>query len=348
MSQMSTRVCSPREDLKYSLISLHRPSNVTSRCPKHVVYGKKSQVSSVQTCASVVIDRRSVGIGIVLSHIFAYDISDSIAYASDASGKHNVRWSYEYEGQDWSGECRKGRDQSPIDFSNPPLGGERDSRAVSDGKALDISYPKLIYGCTIENNGHGSPQINMPQGQFLSGQPGSLEHPCVSLNGHAYNLVQVHFHCPSEHSFEGYHGDIEAHFVHADQKGRFLVVAIIMQSNEKAKGEKLTNNQSSAASALLQTALEQVPDSPGQAYLVKTPIKLHEIVDKSNQYYYYYKGSLTTPPCSEPVEWIVSTEPQNVSASQVLRLQRLSSRGKTLNFNTRRTQSSKGRLVREL
>jgi carbonic anhydrase len=281
------------------------------------------------------VDRRSVGLGILLPHLFANDIFDSKAYAADTFGNRKAHWSYEFEGQDWTGDCSSGRDQSPIDFSKP------NSRPVVDDKAFKISYPKVIDGCTIENNGHGSPQISMPQ--FLnSSQPESLLFPSVSLYRHTYYLVQIHFHCPSEHSFEGYHGDVEAHFVHADDEGRFLVVAMIMQSNGgKAK--------LSALSALLQTALEQVPDSPGRADLVNTPIKLHEIMmDGSNQHYYYYKGSLTTPPCSEPVEWIVSPEPQRVSADSVLRLQRLSSSGKTLNFNARRTQSSKGRLVREL
>jgi len=329
---MSTSVCSPKEILRHSLNSLCRPYDVTSRRPKHVSMAsldvQKSQVAGVQT-------RRSLGIGILLSHIF--DMSDSKAYAAGTSGTHSVRWSYEFEGQDWTGECSRGRNQSPIDFSNSP---KRNSRAVADGKAFEISYPKVIHGCTIENNGHGSPQINMPK--VLSSQPGSEHHPYVSLNGHTYNLVQVHFHCPSEHSFEGYHGDVEAHLVHADQEGRFLVVAIIMQSNEKAIGKQ------PYLSALLQTALDQVPDSPGQAYMAKTPIKLHEIMNNSNQHYNYYKGSLTTPPCSEPVEWIVSTMPQSVSASQVLRLQRLTSSGRTLSLNSRRTQSSEARPVREL
>ena len=339
---MWRRVYSSQGNLEFPLFSSYytQPYIVTNRCPKPVSMAslqlKNRKVPGLYvTCASVV-DRRSMGLGILLSNLFAKDIFDSKAVAADSSGDRKAHWSYEFEGQDWTGDCSRGRDQSPIDISNPH------NRAVVDDKAFKISYPKVIDGCTIENNGHGSPQINMPRA-LNSSQSESLLFPSVSLNGHSYNLVQVHFHCPSEHSFEGYHGDVEAHFVHADDKGRFLVLAIIMQSNGgKAK--------LAALSKLLQTALEQVPDSPGRAdKLVKTTIKLHEmIMDGSNQHYYNYKGSLTTPPCSEPVEWIVRAEPQNVSADSVLRLQRLSSSGKTLNFNARRIQSSKGRLVREL
>ncbi len=120
-----------------------------------------------------------------------------------------------------------------------------------------------------------------------------------------YNAVQFHFHTPSEHTFMGKHYPLELHIVHTLLQGPpgythdKAVIAVFFDDTEDVPSQFIE-------------ALN--PEKPGSV-LVK-PIDVSELL-KNMTKFYYYQGSLTTPPCTEVVNWVVMTEPQKISKKQV-------------------------------
>ncbi|PID77189.1 MAG: carbonic anhydrase [Deltaproteobacteria bacterium] len=152
---------------------------------------------------------------------------------------------------------------------------------------------KFLYqpagGKEVVNNGH-SIQVNYA--------PGST----FSIGGDNFELKQFHFHSPSENQIDGKLYPFEAHFVHMNDAGEIAVVAVLYNQGEKSK-------------ALCQF-WPQIPKKAGETK------KLEKAADASmflpeNKDYYYFNGSLTTPPCSEGVRWIVFKEAQTVSKEQI-------------------------------
>ncbi len=210
------------------------------------------------------------------------------AQASDHG--HGVHWSYEGAGApahwgDLKSEyalCKGGKSQSPIDISGAQSG---------DLEAISFDYANATAEEMV-NNGHTIK---------VSFEPGSS----MSINGKQYNLLQFHFHSPSEHTIDGQAADMVAHLVHKADDGQLGVVGVMLN-----KGE---------ANAVLAPLWEQMPKHKGdEVYFEGDEAK----VDLSgflpeNAAYYNYSGSLTTPPCSEGVNWLVLQNPVSVSAEQV-------------------------------
>jgi len=192
-------------------------------------------------------------------------------------------WSYE-EGSDngpskWGGLCeafsaaKDGKQQSPIDIrvsgckKNVELG-KIDYEYHSDNEAL------------ILNNGH-TIQINWEGGT-------------LKTNGDEFKLVQFHFHSPSEHLVDGKQFPLEMHLVHLNEKKQIAVIGVLFDIKE---GNKEHN-------VFLKQFFHHLPDhkhmsTKGTPFKVMSP----EALQLKNGNYYRYKGSLTTPPCSEDVLW---------------------------------------------
>jgi len=170
-------------------------------------------------------------------------------------------------------KCATGRQQSPIDI--PP--------------ARDMSGPYLQYNylpsrAEIVNNGH-SIQVNL--------QPGNQ----LRVNGAVYELKQFHFHTPSENHLGGKSYPMEIHLVHQDAAGQIAVVAIMVEEGE---GE-------SAASQFISSLPK--PARPGESARIGTRSLDPMDLLPDDRTYVTFSGSLTTPPCSENVGWIVMTTP---------------------------------------
>lgn len=121
-------------------------------------------------------------------------------------------------------------------------------------------------------------------------------------SGKTFEIKQFHFHAPSEHQINGKSFPFEMHLVHKDTNGDIAVVTVLFVEGK-------------AHDALAQFW----PQMPVQADAKKT---LEQQVDASallprSQDYYQLNGSLTTPPCTEGVRWIVLKEPVTVSSQQV-------------------------------
>ncbi len=195
-------------------------------------------------------------------------------FAAQAQG-HAAHWNYAHghEGPAHWAEldhafesCAKGANQSPIDIR----------------KAVKADLPTLQFGYaeavpTIVNNGH-TIQVNLPAGLTLR------------VGDTTYELLQFHFHSPSEEALSGKRAAMDAHFVHKSTGGELGVVAILIQSGK--------NN---AAYAPVFAHLPRQGESIQVEGLKLNPAAMLP-TDKG---YYAFEGSLTTPPCSEGVNWMV-------------------------------------------
>lgn len=120
----------------------------------------------------------------------------------------------------------------------------------------------------------------------------------LSFQGQTYSLAQFHFHAPSEHAISGTEYPAEVHFVHQNEAGGLAVVGVMIEEGD--------------ANAAFADALA----ASGEGSAEVDPAALMP----SEGAYYTYQGSLTTPPCTEGVRWILMQEPITMSAEQIERL----------------------------
>ncbi|HEV8632112.1 MAG TPA: carbonic anhydrase family protein [Thermoanaerobaculia bacterium] len=201
------------------------------------------------------------------------------------------RWSYagEQGPERWGSldsdfaACASGHQQSPIDLT---------AAAPSD-----LPDPQIAYQASagrIGDTGHGV-QVDLEPGSWLT------------LDGTPYALLQFHFHSPSEHTINGSSFPAELHFVHRAETGALAVVGVF-----------ITVGAENPTVAALLSAL------PGK---VGKEARLAEGVDPAallpaDRRTYRYAGSLTTPPCTERVSWLVMASPIQVSRTQISALAR--------------------------
>jgi len=129
----------------------------------------------------------------------------------------------------------------------------------------------------------------------------------LMIGNKEYKLLQFHYHAKSEHTIDGKHFPIEVHFVHKYSDVDFAVLSIFFN---EGKGNKLFADY-----------LTQFPINKGE-YVSEKTIDLKELFP-SDLSYYYYKGSLTTPPCSEVVNWYVLKFPLKASKEQIDKISKI-------------------------
>jgi carbonic anhydrase len=175
--------------------------------------------------------------------------------------------------------CEKGRNQSPVDIEEVMHAPE---------KPLQPKYP-VSSKETIINNGH-TVQVDFEAGNTLV------------VDNVTFTLKQMHFHAPSENQIGGRTFPMEAHFVHADAQGNLLVVAVMFQEGHE--------------NAELAKVCAALPENPGPASPLSTAVSPLALLPKSMAYY-RFSGSLTTPPCTEGVRWLVLKAPVPASKAQI-------------------------------
>ena len=175
--------------------------------------------------------------------------------------------------------CSIGGEQSPIDIREP---------IKAQLAQLNITWAKNVD--TIINNGH-TIQVNVGDSSVLS----------VGA-GRNYRLLQFHFHHPSEHLIDGKSFPMEAHFVHRADSGGLAVVGVMFSEGKP--------------NATFGKIIATMPAKEGPAVKADGAINPNGLLP-AKLGYYRYPGSLTTPPCSEVVEWLVLTDPIQVAASDV-------------------------------
>jgi carbonic anhydrase len=220
----------------------------------------------------------------------------TVAAVAQAQPAHAPHWSYEGAGDPshWAALspefalCGRGRAQSPIDVvtsaATAPSGGASASRARFDPGDLR-SVP-----VDIVNNGHTIQIDTIGSGVLVIGKE-------------RFVLQQFHFHTPSEHTVDGRSYPLEAHFVHKTAGGKLAVVGLLF--DEGAENTELTPYWS------------RMPLSAGPPVdLGKGGVDVRKILPARLDAY-RYQGSLTTPPCSEGVSWLLLKEHATASARQI-------------------------------
>ncbi|MCP3100201.1 carbonic anhydrase family protein [Myxococcus sp. K15C18031901] len=234
-------------------------------------------------------------------------------FLSSAAGAEEAHWGYASTvGADHWGEvsngamCAAGAEQSPI--------------ALSTASAVHANgyTPSFHYGTSrvrMVNNGH-TVQFNYDVGSTLR------------LGPNEYKLAQFHFHTPSEHTLDGEHFPLEVHLVHTDAAGApKVVVGVLIE-------EGLVN-------AALFSAFRHLPRHEGEESSPVGALINASALLPFNRSFFHYAGSLTTPPCSEGLEWFVMKHPIQMSDSQIAAFERLPH----INPNNRPVQPLNSRVV---
>ncbi|EXC22910.1 hypothetical protein L484_007519 [Morus notabilis] len=183
---------------------------------------------------------------------------------------------------EWS-TCSNGTLQSPIDLLDKRV------EVISHLEITKRNYKPS--NATLKNRGH---DIML---KWNSGEAGYIE-----INGTQYLIQQCHWHSPSEHTINGNKFDLELHAVHQTPTGQTFVFGILYQFGEP-----------DPFLSSVEDYLEEISDTGEEIIVVIDPNK----IKIGSQRYYNYIGSLTTPPCTENVVWIVASEIRTVSREQV-------------------------------
>ncbi len=205
------------------------------------------------------------------------------------------------EGSDWSyhGEngpehwgdlkpgyimCKIGKNQSPVDIK----------RVVeAELKELEIHYKPGAYAVK-----------NLDKTVKVFYESGSY----VVIDGIKFELKQFHFHSPSEHTINGKHYPFEVHLVHADEDGNLAVIGILFKEGKE--------------NPVIKEIWKHVPSEPGKEAKLPEKINAYDLLPKDKKYY-RYSGSLTTPPCTEGVRWIVMVHKAELSKEQIEKFRKL-------------------------
>jgi carbonic anhydrase len=199
--------------------------------------------------------------------------------------------------------CKLGKAQSPIDIRSA-------ERAV---KSAPIGFSYRMSAAEVVNNGH-TVQVNLASGGKLKLASGN------------YKLLQFHFHTPSEEKVNGKSYAMVAHLVHRNDSGKLAVVAVLF-------------NKGRENPALAKVFAVMPPRADGKAE-IGGGFNVTDLLPAS-QGYFAFKGSLTTPPCSEDVLWHVLKQPVELSKGQLATFQKL------YPMNARPVQPLNGRPVEE-
>lgn len=180
--------------------------------------------------------------------------------------------------------CSLGDQQSPIDI----------------GQAISARLPPLEIGWSrkldsIVHNGHTITLETATGGGLKVGDK-------------SYRLVQFHFHHPSEHRIGGRSFPMEVHFVHMAADRSLAVIGALMAAGE--------------ANPVFAKIAATMPAKQGPAVKADPAVDPYGLLP-AGRGYYNYEGSLTTPPCSQTVNWILLTDPISVAEADIAAFARI-------------------------
>jgi len=211
---------------------------------------------------------------------------------------------------DWA-LCAGGTAQSPIDI--------RGAENYPDADLLALKMPEASLRIIRQehvlealDNGH-TIQVNVDAGDTLT------------IGEQAFDLKQYHFHSPSEHTVDGEHQPMEMHLVHKSAAGELAVIGVFIEEG--------THN------AAFDAVWSNMPTEPGKETRIEdVRVNINDTLPPDTTSWRYH-GSLTTPPCSEGVRWIVLQTPIQMDAAQIRQFQ------DEFTGNNRPTQPLNGRPI---
>ncbi len=225
-------------------------------------------------------------------------------HANKDGKAHDVHWGYEGDNgpEHWGDNfpvCGKGKKQSPLNIVGP-------FEKSKDSLTVDYKEGPL----KIINNGH-TIQVNF--------EPGST----LTIGKESFDLLQFHFHRPSEEQVDGKNAAMVAHFVHKSKDGKLAVIGVLLNEGKE--------------SAAIKTLWANLPPKEGEEYMpAKVAFNPGSMLPKELGFY-NYEGSLTTPPCTEGVQFYILKAPVELSKAQVAKF--------PFKLNARPVQSLNGRKI---
>lgn len=206
-------------------------------------------------------------------------VNDTIA------SNQQEEFTWDYENTNWEkisdSECRSAV-QSPVNI---------DREDVIEAELAPINYEYEPFEMIIVDNGH-TIQVHGTENSF------------ITVEGKRYHFRQFHFHYPAEHTIDGKEYPMEMHLVHQEEGTSNLVVLGIFIE------EADTSNE------FLEKVLAEIPSEEEEEISTDVEITLSDYIPPS-QVHYTYIGSLTTPPCTVGVDWIIFEEPIGASREQL-------------------------------
>jgi len=241
-----------------------------------------------------------------LSLVLAFALGTVLAYSQE---HHPPHWSYEgVTGPARWGNltpdysvCNTGQEQSPINIVNPV-----------PAKLPPIDFHYLPSPLRLIDNGH-SVQVNYAPGSH------------ITVSGKQYELLQFHFHHPSEEEINGKRYDLVIHLVHKDTEGHLAVIAVLFKEG--------------ASNAAIKAVVNHLPTIKEQEVTTDATIDAATLLPQTRNYY-TFTGSLTTPPCTEGVTWFVLQTPSTLLDTELKTLAKL------YPHNARPVQPLNGRTVK--
>jgi carbonic anhydrase len=180
--------------------------------------------------------------------------------------------------------CGKGKSQSPINLA---------AGTAKTGKDGDFKINYEPGAVALLNNGH-TVQADVSDAA-----------DSVTFAGTSYTLAQFHFHTPSEHTLDGKPFPLEIHFVNKDASGHIVVVGVLVRAGAENK-----------LLAPIFSSLPATATPEGTNAGIPVKVDISAVLPKDHKAY-VYTGSLTTPPCTEGVHWIVLAQPIEMSNAQI-------------------------------
>jgi len=196
--------------------------------------------------------------------------------------------------------CANGQRQSPID--------------IQGGLAVDLEPVRFDYQASrfaVVDNGH-TVQVNLAPGN------------AIEVGGKRFELQQFHFHRPAEERIDGRAFEMSLHLVHKDEQNRLAVVALLFDRGPPQP--------------VVQQAWNHLPLERHQETVARVALDLEALLPADRRYY-TYMGSLTTPPCSEGVQWVVMRQPLTLAPEQIDLFARI------YPMNARPVQAASGRRI---
>ncbi len=232
------------------------------------------------------------------------------AITAAAAPKRGTAWSYEGElgPANWSkindgwAKCATGNRQSPIDL--------RDGIKVN---LEQISFDYHPSSFSEINNGR-TIQVDVGSGNF------------ITVGNQTYELQQFHFHRPSEEKINGKGTEMVMHMVHKSADGKIAIVAVLLERGQPH--------------GLIQTVWDNLPLEKNETVSPAIVIDPMDALPEKREYF-TYMGSLSEPPCTEGVLWMVFKQPRQASPAQMALFSRL------YPLNARPLQSTAGRMIKE-
>lgn len=199
--------------------------------------------------------------------------------------------------------CAKGKHQSPINISK---------RIGKTPPTLAFYYEPAPLSIVID--GETNIMIGQSPSVIADGHSIQLNFPSdkakesIMLDDDYYRLVQLHIHKPSEHQLQGQTYPLEIHMVHQGVDGHVAVVGVLVKTGGANPG--------------LQKMIDHLPQDKGVEQTINNEeVNPKDFIPQIHDYYNYF-GSLTIPPCTEGLQWIVMAEPITASSSQMAALRK--------------------------